>query len=68
MDLSRRCVEKPDQWQPNTLINLVQRLSCMKPYLGGSDFLLKGFSPILQTKGNMFKGDKNFLLFKFSQS
>lgn len=58
MDLSRRCVERPDQWQPDVLIALAQRLSCMKSYLGGSEFLLKGFSTILQSNNSSLNGEK----------
>ncbi|CRK97431.1 CLUMA_CG010820, isoform A [Clunio marinus] len=50
MELSRRCVEKPSQWDPNVLTSLAQRLSCMKTYLGGSEILLKGFSGILLSR------------------
>jgi hypothetical protein len=56
MDLSKRCVEKPDEWQPSILMSLAQRLTCMKSYLGGSEFLLKGFSTILQTRNPDLKG------------
>lgn len=62
MDLSKRCVEKPDQWQPDVLISLAQRLSCMKTYLGGSEFLLKGFSAILQSNSPSLIGEKIFSL------
>lgn len=55
MDLSKRCIERPEQWQANILISLAQRLICMKTYLGGSEFLLRGFAAILQSQ------DENFI-------
>jgi hypothetical protein len=56
MDLSKRCVERPEQWQPNVLISLAQRLTCMKTFLGGSEFLLRGFAPILKNNHESLLG------------
>jgi hypothetical protein len=63
MDLSRRCVDNPDQWQPTILISLAQRLICMKSFLGGPEFLLRGFAPILMRNDENFTGE--LLLFWF---
>lgn len=57
MELSSRCVENPEQWQPEVLMSLALRLTCMKSYLGGSEFLLKGFAKILQTRDERFKSE-----------
>lgn len=59
MDLSKRCVEKPDEWQPSTLMSLAQRLTCMKSYLGGSEFLINGFSAVLQARNPDLMGKFN---------
>lgn len=45
MDISKRCIKQEENL--DALIPLAQRLCCMKNFLGGSEFLLKGFSPIL---------------------
>lgn len=54
MDLSRKCNED-DLEEFKTL---AQRLSCMKNYLGGAEFLLKGFAPVF--KKNSFRSKGNF--------
>lgn len=54
MDVSKSCIESNENL--DDLIPLAQRLSCMKSYLGGSEFLLKGFSPILTKNLPLYRG------------
>lgn len=54
MDVSRICIENEENL--DALIPLAQRLGCMKSYLGGSEFLLKGFSPILTRNSPAYHG------------
>lgn len=56
MSLSTRYIENRDQWDPEELTSLMKRLSCMNKYFGSSDFILKGFSPVLTQNENEFEG------------
>ncbi|XP_070492270.1 lysosomal-trafficking regulator [Chironomus tepperi] len=47
MNLSIRYLENRDQWDPEVMTSLMRRISCMNKYFGGSDFIIKGFSPVL---------------------
>lgn len=49
MNLSERCKESIDFW-PNLLTQVVTRLIVIRDSLGGSDFIIKGFAPILESK------------------
>lgn len=49
MNLSERCKESIDFW-PNLLTQVVTRLIVIRDSLGGSDFIIKGFAPILRSK------------------
>lgn len=54
MDLSRRYIENKDQWDPELLTVLINRLNSVNKNFEDSAFLLKGFSPILSTNDKDF--------------
>lgn len=60
MELSEKFVEDDVE----SFKILAQRLSCMKNYLGGAEFLLKGFTKILTKNSINLKG-KKILIDKF---
>lgn len=53
MDLSKKFIDDEDNL--DALIPLAQRLSSMKSYLGGTEFLLQGFSPIFKNNLHHFQ-------------
>jgi hypothetical protein len=55
MNLSIKYVENKDQWDPELLKSLMTRLSCMNKYFDNSDFIIKGFSPVLSQKRKEFE-------------
>ncbi|KAL7034576.1 hypothetical protein ACKWTF_008011 [Chironomus riparius] len=55
MNLSIKYIENRDQWDAEEITTLMKRLSCMNKYFGNSDFIIKGFTPILTRKENEFE-------------
>ena len=55
MNLSIKYIENRDQWDAEVITTLMKRLSCMNKYFGNSDFIIKGFTPILTRKENEFE-------------
>lgn len=53
MELSKKFNESDLE----AFIALGHRLSCMKDYLGGAEFLLKGFAPLLTRNEKCLKGN-----------
>lgn len=58
IEVSKKCIDDEEE-NLDALIPLVHRLYCMKNYLGNSEFLLKGFSPILKKNFPFYYGKKN---------
>lgn len=55
IELSHRCVKKKIFW-PSILTSLASKLAVMKTYLGGSEFLLKGFAAVLTANDPKLSG------------
>lgn len=47
-ELSKKCLDDPNFW-PGLLYQILTRLSVIRSVLGGSVFLIKGFSPVLES-------------------
>lgn len=56
MELSKRCIEKNVPWNAEILTVLATRLGCLKMYLGNTEFLLKGFSPLFTANNAEIEG------------
>lgn len=47
MNLSKKYLLNRNEWDPVLLESLMRRLSAMNKHFGGSEFLIKGFLPLL---------------------
>ncbi|XP_035891590.1 lysosomal-trafficking regulator [Anopheles stephensi] len=54
VELSNRCVERPEHWCP-VLAQTVVKLNIIRNYLGGSLYLIRGFATVLQTSDARLK-------------
>ncbi|XP_053658434.1 lysosomal-trafficking regulator [Anopheles marshallii] len=54
VELSRRCVERPEHWCP-VLAQMVVKLNIIRNHLGGSLYLIRGFATVLQTSDARLK-------------
>uniref|UniRef100_A0A182W1K3 Lysosomal-trafficking regulator n=1 Tax=Anopheles minimus TaxID=112268 RepID=A0A182W1K3_9DIPT len=54
VELSGRCVERPEHWCP-VLAQMVVKLNIIRNYLGGSLYLIRGFATVLQTSDARLK-------------
>uniref|UniRef100_A0A182RYL0 Lysosomal-trafficking regulator n=1 Tax=Anopheles funestus TaxID=62324 RepID=A0A182RYL0_ANOFN len=54
VELSGRCVERPEHWCP-VLAQMVVKLNIIRNHLGGSLYLIRGFATVLQTSDARLK-------------
>uniref|UniRef100_A0A182SZT8 Uncharacterized protein n=1 Tax=Anopheles maculatus TaxID=74869 RepID=A0A182SZT8_9DIPT len=54
VELSNRCVERPEHWCP-VLAQMVVKLNIVRNCLGGSLYLIRGFATVLQTSDARLK-------------
>jgi hypothetical protein len=60
MEISSKFMESEEGWDAKSLSILAQRLSGLKEYLGGSQFLINGFSPILSNNNPNLQSEYSF--------
>uniref|UniRef100_A0A182N5R0 Lysosomal-trafficking regulator n=1 Tax=Anopheles dirus TaxID=7168 RepID=A0A182N5R0_9DIPT len=54
VELSNRCVERPEHWCP-VLAQTIVKLNIIRNHLGGSLYLIRGFATVLQTSDARLK-------------
>ncbi|XP_053670870.1 lysosomal-trafficking regulator [Anopheles nili] len=54
VELSNRCVERPEHWCP-VLAQMIVKLNIIRNHLGGSLYLIRGFAKVLHTNDSRLK-------------
>jgi hypothetical protein len=57
-DLSKRCLQESTFW-PSLLTQLANRLAMVRDSIGGSNFLLAGFQPVLESNDVWLQGERS---------
>lgn len=61
IDLSKRCLEDPSFW-PGYLMQIAVRFAAIRESIGGSLYLIRGFSPILESSDSRLRDFQKSIL------